>query len=879
MMQSLFSSLRFRWILLLLLAVIPAVALVIHDHLEYRSAEIAGARENTLRLARLTADRLEQLIEGGQQLLFGVSQMAGIREGDPTACAQVFETLSTRYPRYAGFGAAAPDGAMVVCTIPLVKPVQASEFAWFHRAVQKRDFTFGGYQFSQFVGKPVAVLALPVFGQSGELKTLLFAALDLSGVNQLLPEEELPSGAVLMVFDSEGRFLAAAPSRAQEGEQAAPQVQDIMTLRTHSEGTWEWVGRDGIRRVYSFTPLAGEDEIGGYAGMGIPTQLIYAQGNRAMARNLLWLAAVTILAIVAASGGAELFLMRGIDALVQTTKRLKAGDLRARTKLKSGPAELDLLAQTLDEMAQSLGERIDDLHRAEASARENAERFRILADSVPVQIWLSDTDGQITFFNKPWIDFTGRTLEQDRGTGWAQGVHPEDRDRCLQDYRAAFEFRQKFTTEYRLRRHDGEYHWILGNGVPFYETGSFAGYIGCGVDITERRRAEEALRQHAAQLAALHEIELEISAERDLSQLLEIVTHRAAELLSASHCSTYILEPPEQELRIVASTDSGFLGTYLSKGEGLAGRVALSGRSESVEDYHRWPGRASTYEREEFGPVIAAPLRWQHTTLGVISMSRKSGCLPFAPDDHRLLNQIAAEAAIAIHQAQLFKEVRSGRDRLQVLSRQLIEAQESERRRIANELHDEIGQALTAVAINIQSLRRLTQGDRAHTQRLDESIDIVERSLQQVRTLSLDLRPSMLDDLGLVAALRWYVDRQSRRAGFTAQFAADPLDTRLSPDVETACFRVAQEAITNVVRHARARQVRVELRRRKSRLQLYISDDGRGFDVRTARERAARGISLGLLGMQERVELASGELRIESSAACGTEVHVSFPLG
>src|SRR5262249_13067992 len=139
-----------------------------------------------------------------------------------------------------------------------------------------------------------------------------------------------------------------------------------------------------------------------------------------------------------------------------------------------------------------------------------------------------------------------------------------------------------------------------------------------------------------------------------------------------------------------------------------------------------------------------------------------------------------------------------------------------------------------------------------------------------VRNLSLDLRPSLLDDLGLPAALRWYLDRQSKRAGFAVTFSADPPDIRAAANLETACFRVAQEALTNIVRHAAARNVRVELRRQDNELQLKIHDDGCGFDVAAAKERAVRGGSLGLLGMQERVLLIGGRIDIDSSTGLGT---------
>ncbi len=221
--------------------------------------------------------------------------------------------------------------------------------------------------------------------------------------------------------------------------------------------------------------------------------------------------------------------------------------------------------------------------------------------------------------------------------------------------------------------------------------------------------------------------------------------------------------------------------------------------------------------------------------------------------------------------------LQANQQRLQSLSRRLVEVQEEERRRLARELHDEVGQVLTAVKLNLQAMQRVSDAS-APGSGLEESIGIVDRALRQVRDLSLDLRPSMLDDLGLVAALRWYVDQQAQRAGFKAELAIGSMERHLSPALDTVCFRVAQEALTNVMRHAQAQQVQVELRQRDSELDLVIRDDGVGFDVNAALERASEGGSLGLLGMQERVQLVGGQLEIASEPMRGTEVRARFPL-
>ncbi len=210
------------------------------------------------------------------------------------------------------------------------------------------------------------------------------------------------------------------------------------------------------------------------------------------------------------------------------------------------------------------------------------------------------------------------------------------------------------------------------------------------------------------------------------------------------------------------------------------------------------------------------------------------------------------------------------------LSRFLIAARDDERRRIARELHDEIGQVLTALKINLHVVRRTAADPLGF--HLEESIGIVEHLLDKVRDLSLDLRPPLIDDLGLCAALRWHVDRQAQRARLAAEFHADECAGELSAETKTACFRVAQEACANVIRHARASKICVSLQRDGAEASLIIRDDGVGFDVDTAQQRGRRGLCAGLLGMYERVSLLGGRFEIKSHPGRGTEVRARFPL-
>ena len=213
---------------------------------------------------------------------------------------------------------------------------------------------------------------------------------------------------------------------------------------------------------------------------------------------------------------------------------------------------------------------------------------------------------------------------------------------------------------------------------------------------------------------------------------------------------------------------------------------------------------------------------------------------------------------------------------LKALSRRVLQAQESERRRVAIELHDELGQSLTAIKINLQIRERI--GGPSPAELKAENIAIVDNALQQVRRLAQALRPSMLDDLGLVPALRWLCEQTEARNDLLVGFTARELPSRLAPEIETACFRIVQESLTNIVRHAGAGRVDIDLRQEGDTLVVCIADDGRGFDLAAMRRQALAGACMGVAGMQERAALIGGQLTVESTPGQGCRLRLCCPL-
>jgi signal transduction histidine kinase len=265
--------------------------------------------------------------------------------------------------------------------------------------------------------------------------------------------------------------------------------------------------------------------------------------------------------------------------------------------------------------------------------------------------------------------------------------------------------------------------------------------------------------------------------------------------------------------------------------------------------------------------------------------------VPSSPDERELFSVQSAThtAAIAIEKHRADEQLARSRDVLRQLSVNLLEAQEAERRHLARELHDEVGQTLTATKIMLEGLKEQTirvpiegavqQSPLSNAAPLfANAVQNVDHLLKMVRNLSLNLRPPMLDDFGLVSALRWLLDQHNKSTGRIVELDADYNLDNPDTTIETACFRTAQEALTNITRHAQAKKVSISLRNDAEGITLVVTDDGVGFDVESSQKKAQHGDSLGLINMQERAGLVGGRMEIISALGKGTEVRARFPL-
>lgn len=391
--------------------------------------------------------------------------------------------------------------------------------------------------------------------------------------------------------------------------------------------------------------------------------------------------------------------------------------------------------------------------------------------------------------------------------------------------------------------------------------------------IEERKQAEEALRRYATQLEALRQVGLKLAAELDPDSLLNLIVSRAIELVGGIAGGLHLYRPEREVLELVVTNgpNTAPIGSAIHRGEGLSGRVWKTGEPLIVNTYQQWEGRVAVYEG--WTAIVGVPIRWGEDFLGVLDILTDAPHM-FSLADSELLGLFAVQAAIAIKNSRLFEQVRAGRERLQALSHQLVEIQEAERRHVARELHDEIGQNLTGLNL----LLGMSAGAPIDTirARMDEARALVEELMEKVDELALDLRPAMLDDLGLLPALLWHFERYTSQTGVRVHLEHTGLKRRYPSGFETGVYRIVQEALTNVARHAGVSEVAVRLWVDQDTLTVQVEDQGSGFDTQAA---LAAGDTSGLSGMNERVGLLGGQLTVESAPGTGTRVTAGLPPG
>jgi signal transduction histidine kinase len=373
----------------------------------------------------------------------------------------------------------------------------------------------------------------------------------------------------------------------------------------------------------------------------------------------------------------------------------------------------------------------------------------------------------------------------------------------------------------------------------------------------------------------------------DLDKILQQICKRTALTLGAERCSILLVDDKK---------NGTVRGVYLSKGEAepILGRKILwdqFGRIRQIlkkRGFYLVPDTSDTiltasakeyFARANIKSLVAVSLFSGKKVLAILTVGELSRFRNYTGEEIKFLQAISNQTALAIENLQLMEQAKNQAKNLKALSSQILEIQEKERKKIALDLHDEISQNLAAIRLNLESALKLLEKDPKESQKkLAQTEELTKENIQKTRDILMDLRPPLLDDFGLTPALRSYLEDFSQKTGIEVEFSSNRILKKIKSEFQTILFRIIQEGLTNVLKHAKAKKIDIDLGQKNSRIYLKIEDNGIGFDVEKVLGQFTPSFGMGILGIKERVKLLKGNFVIRSKIDKGTRIEINFPL-
>jgi PAS domain S-box-containing protein len=483
---------------------------------------------------------------------------------------------------------------------------------------------------------------------------------------------------------------------------------------------------------------------------------------------------------------------------------------------------------------------ISKIKEAEEKISDSELRFRILTKTAPVGIFETDAAGLTTYVNETWLQYSGMQFEEALGDGWLDAVHPEDREWLKKGWYSKTQITAESISEYRIIDKKRKQRWVIGRAVPLInEKGTISGYMGTISDVTALKQALELLKNNEETLNKAQAISKvgnwewniqtgELSWSKELYRIFELEGHPSQTLFETYRKKFH----PDDLYKLDEAIQNA-----LNKGEGFTYEHRIICNDGSIK-YILGIGEVI---EDASGKVIGLKGTGQDIT------ERKQ-----------------AEEALNERTTQLRE-----------LSTHLQDIREDERTKIAREIHDELGQQLTGLKMEITWLKKKSlQDDPVIINKFDDTISLVDETVKSIRRITAELRPSIIDDLGFNAALEWLVTDFGNRMSIKIAYRNNFDDANISPAVSIGLFRILQESLTNIARHAGADTVSIKIEKVKDRVRLSVQDNGVGFDIAAKKDY----LTFGLLGIKERAGKMQGDCSIVSEPGAGTAVEVSIPL-
>jgi PAS domain S-box-containing protein len=529
---------------------------------------------------------------------------------------------------------------------------------------------------------------------------------------------------------------------------------------------------------------------------------------------------------------------------------------------------------------------LDGVHRAYLNSLRHAEsKYTRIVEAAIEGIVATDSAWTISYVNRRAASLFGRSMEELRGVSLMDlaagpAAHAALRERMHDDAGAAGPIEVPFA------RKEGDPFWAL---VTFTATrtvdGAQEGLVLLLTDISELKRSEAELDRRYREIAAMQRLAAGLSQSLDLSARLNNAVDTVLGIMGCECGCIYLLDEGGQELRLhshrgLRSEEFPRIAARWPIGRGVTGGVAQTGNPVFIRDVADNPFFDHRIrDLEHVRGFAGVPLASGERVVGVMAIMHPLP-LDFTPSEKMMLQTLGRQIGVSLENAYLTDMARERERQVRQLSIDLVQVQEEERRRFARELHDGLSQLLTTLRINTELALKHAAADPLATQRhLREVIALSAEAQTEAKEIAYNLRPAILDDFGLPAAIKVHVGSFERRTGIVVDLHLPPEEVRFSSIMETTIYRIIQELLTNVAKHAEATRVTMQLLLRNNIVALTVADNGRGFDVRRSLRPVDESPHYGLRNIRERVEFFAGMFRAESVPGAGTEIMIELPVG
>ncbi|MFW5940324.1 MAG: cache domain-containing protein [Chloroflexota bacterium] len=903
-------SIRAQLLILVSITTIPVLLLLIVATYTDVRDESSQAHATALNLAQLTTGHIEQWLRDSETVLARAAQRPDVRALDPERCDEELAAMSDLFEPYLGFGLIDREGRIICSTNAEAEEALPSvaDREWFQAVLRDRGFVIGDVQVGRVTGRWVTILAYPVFTSDGEFGGAAVLPVDLTWFQSSLNQVSLPPNGTITIVDSQGAVVARSvePERWVGVNVRGVEVADL--VMANESGQARATGVDGIDRLYGYTTIPSASW---HVYVGIPAREALQPVQRTVFRNI-----VLSLAVIAVVGVVSWYfrqqIVEPLYQMAEVAGAVAAGDRERRAPV-AGPRELADVAVQFNRMLDVRAEHTSRLERQARELSTLAEMGQAVASTLDLDVVLDRVLNEITSLvpadgvsiilreENTLRVAASKSTAPDLGLGAGSSLHGTAVDQALRDGRALM-----LNNAARLREF-GESSADTAAGsllvVPLILRDEIIGVIKAvnseenafnthdlrllkatgtwtAIAIGNARTFEEELRAHrladalrTANASLSESLNQEVILERLLDHAREMVPYQTGTILLSDRGGPWQIAHARREAAndadhtppptLVDLDSLPHMQQVVQSHEGVLVTGSLTHTEWNADETTQsWLG-------------VALPQR--KGKMGILSLHRHSG-LPFSQTDLRLIGALAAQAVTALQNASLFEEIRSSREQLQNLTQQLVTAQENERKRLSQELHDDAGQMLTALQLNLGMIRSRIPEQLADIEdSIVEASELAAETMERLRWLSQDLRPPALQHTTILQAVEGLCRDFAHRTEIDIHCQGHEVG-RLPDEVSLSLYRFVQEGLTNVAKHAAATEVHVALYYQNQQIEATVADNGRGFNVEDKMNGPLHSGHYGLSGMRERLQLVGGELHIDSEPGRGTVLAASIPL-